>query len=307
MERLRLAALDHAGVAGRHRVDEDQVADREQRLRVVGQLVRRRQQVADVAHQHPARAEQAEVQPHAGAAGTAVERERHRPLLVVALDHVGRDRHLGLRLEAGERAVLVDLVAQHHAAGGRGVAQGPPADLELVLGDDEVVLRLGGLGHRLRVRLGVGLLAQSSRSCRLPPDHPSQRRRMVSRRRLQLSGGRAASASERSPVVEIRLPRGCRLWVVELRSHGEVRRGVRSDFRVRHDGGWPLRWSSSERQRASVETTPSRLRMGGGGNTQRRGGVRRGVAVCTRLAHGSGWSLRWSSSERQRASVETTR
>ena len=40
----RLAALDRAGPAGRHRVDEDQVADREQGLRVVDEVVRRRRE-----------------------------------------------------------------------------------------------------------------------------------------------------------------------------------------------------------------------------------------------------------------------
>ncbi len=94
-----------------------------------------------------------------------------------------------------------------------------------------------------------------------------------------LCGGRAASASGSSPVVEQRAQA----------SAGGRARPARA-----------LRWSSSER---SERCGPS-PRMDG--NTQRRGGVRRGVAVCSRVPQGSGWPLRWSSSERQRASVETT-
>ena len=70
------------------------------------------------------------------------------------------------------------------------------------------------------------------------------------------------------PVIERRAPE--RPPVIEQRAPGR------------------LRWSSSERQRAGVETTPSRLQVVGGGKTQRRGGVRRGVAVCSRV---SAWAV----------------
>ncbi len=84
-----LAALDRARPAGRHRVDEDEVADREQRLRVVDEVVRRRLERARVTHDDPARAEQAEVQPDARAARAAVEGEGHGPLARVgAVEHV---------------------------------------------------------------------------------------------------------------------------------------------------------------------------------------------------------------------------
>ena len=50
-----LAALDGAGVAGRDRVDEDQVRLDEQGLRVLGDGVRRREQGTRVAHEHTPR------------------------------------------------------------------------------------------------------------------------------------------------------------------------------------------------------------------------------------------------------------
>ena len=71
---------------------------------------------------------------------------------------------------------------------------------------------------------------------------------------LQLSGGRAASASER-----VSRP-GCRgfgsVCGAKTQRRVEVRRGGAVCSRVGQGCGWPLRWSSSERQRASVETTP---------------------------------------------------
>ena len=169
VERLRLGALHRARVAGRHRVDEDQVGHGEQRLGVVGQAVRRGQQLADVAHDDPARPEQAEVQPHRRRAGAAVEGERHRARRgpVGGVHGVGGDRHLRLGLEALERAVLVDLVAQHDAAGGRGVVERPAADLELVLGGHQVVDRVGRLGRPAVLaggRGGVSLLLVGHRA-----------------------------------------------------------------------------------------------------------------------------------------------
>ena len=48
-------------------------------------------------------------------------------------------RQLGARLVPAEGAVLVLLLAQHDATGRRGVAQRAAADLERVVGGDEVV------------------------------------------------------------------------------------------------------------------------------------------------------------------------
>ena len=146
---LGFAALDRPGVSRRHRVDEDEVAHAEQRLGIVGQPVRRRQQAPDVTHEDPSRPEQSQVQPDAGRSWAAVEREGDRPLRRLRfVQHIGRDRDLGLRAEPLEDAVLVHLLAEDEASGDSGVAQRPPPDPEGMRRGDEVVGRLGRpLGH----------------------------------------------------------------------------------------------------------------------------------------------------------------
>jgi len=65
-------------------------------------------------------------------------------------------------------------------------------------------------------------------------------------------GGLAARASERVERTTSRL----REVMGEERSDGELRREVTARSRGGAGGGWTFRWSSSERQRAGVETTP---------------------------------------------------
>ncbi len=68
------------------------------------------------------------MQPHAGGARAAVERERHwTGPGVVRVGHVRHDEHLGLRFQPPEYAVLVDLLPQHDAACRSRVGQRPRA------------------------------------------------------------------------------------------------------------------------------------------------------------------------------------
>lgn len=66
VEVLGLLPFHHPGAAGGHRIDEDQITDRQQRLRIVGHTVRRCLQLPGISHDHPLRAEQAHVQPDTG-------------------------------------------------------------------------------------------------------------------------------------------------------------------------------------------------------------------------------------------------
>ena len=98
---------------------------------------------ADVTADDAARAEQAEVQPDAGAAGPAVEGEGHRPLAwIPVVDDVARDGQLGTGLVAPEGAVLVLLLAQHDAPGRRGVAILLRPTRRMCVCRDQVVRRL---------------------------------------------------------------------------------------------------------------------------------------------------------------------
>ena len=121
---------------------------------------------ADVAGVDAARAEQPEVQPDRARARPAVEREGDRPVGARGcVDDVGRDAQLGLGLVALEDAVLEDLLAQHDASGGRGVAQRAATDLRVCRvvtrssfggtgGGSAFGLAPAGVARRQRGRLG---------------------------------------------------------------------------------------------------------------------------------------------------------
>ena len=113
---------------------------RQHRLRVVGELVRRRGQLAGVTHQDPARAQQPQMQPHRRRSGAAVESEDHRPLgWIQTVGHVGGYEDLGLGFVTTEDAVVELLLTQHHPPGGCGVRQGLASDSQRVLSDRQVV------------------------------------------------------------------------------------------------------------------------------------------------------------------------
>jgi hypothetical protein len=101
-------------------------------------------------------AEQAEMQPHARGAGTAVERERHRAACGILA--VGGDEDLGPGLGAVELVVGLVFLTKHDPPGGGRVAQLAVVERDRAPGGDQVV---GGLGV-LRVGvlgLGVGAVA----------------------------------------------------------------------------------------------------------------------------------------------------
>src|SRR5262249_53942135 len=159
MEVLGLLTFDRPGLAGRDRVDEDQITVPEQGLRVVGESVGRRQQTSDVAHQHPPGTEHAQMQPEAPRAGSAVERERNRPgRRIGAVERVGDHEHLGLGRGALELVLGVLLGPQHDPAGGRRVPQLAAVDIDRVRGGYQVVGWLACRAAWLAVRRGRLLL-----------------------------------------------------------------------------------------------------------------------------------------------------
>ena len=161
-----LPALDRAAVAGRHRVDEDEVAHGEQGLGVVDQRVRRRGRRVHAAHVDASRPEQSHVQPDRGRARTTVEDEGDRPLgHVGVVEGVRRHRQLGARLPAGELLLLDLLLAQHDATRAGGVGDLAAGGAQRMVADDQVVDRL----LRLRV-LGLLLVVAhaSPFSCSAP-------------------------------------------------------------------------------------------------------------------------------------------
>ncbi len=155
--RLGLLPFCHSGVAGGDGVDEDEVAHLEQTLLVVHQPVRRRQQRPRVPHDDPAGPEHAQVQPHAGRARPAVERERDRPAQRLGpVQRVRGDEHLGLGPQPLELAVGDHLFAQHHGPGRRGVRL---AGGQGVAGGDEVVGK--GLLRLFRHSTHYGAISRS--------------------------------------------------------------------------------------------------------------------------------------------------
>ena len=127
MEGLGLATRDRARIARRHRVDEHQIAVRQQGLGIVDEPVWRRRRRIDIPGDDPARAEEAEVQPYARTPGTAVEDEGNRSRrwvgVRVAVGDIGRQEDLGNRLMTDEDTILVLLLAQHDASSGCLVGQ----------------------------------------------------------------------------------------------------------------------------------------------------------------------------------------
>ena len=118
VERLRLDAGRGAAVAGADRVHEHQVGEFQPGEFVVHELDGIGQRFSVVGRLHALRAERAEVQPHRGGAGAAVEGEGDRPrgFLRIVL-HVSGEENLRARLSGG--------VLRLQVAGGSGVAEAP--------------------------------------------------------------------------------------------------------------------------------------------------------------------------------------
>ncbi len=220
--------------------------------------VRRRQQVAGVAHQHPARPEHAEVQPDARRSRAAVERERDRPAGGVrAVDGVGDHEHLGLGLRAVELVVGVRLCPQHDAPCGRRVTEFLAVDGDRVRRRDQIVDRLLGravglfavaFGRRLprsrdrrfcrlrRSRLACGLLVVGGAdrlTSAIPAAQADPRSRLAapcrprSAHRTRPGLLRPPDATARLPRTrsrQARPPRWCRLRPTRSRSGASARR-----------------------------------------------------------------------------------
>ena len=172
MELAGALAFGHARVAGADRVDEDQVAVGEQAVFVVDQRVGRWRRVAHRVAGDALRAEDAQVQPDAARPRAAVEAEGDGPFAcgsrIVGLQRVGGEEERGARLVGLRRALFRAVVravfgatafglsgpirrvevAQHQRAAGGAVLQCSAAHLELVVGDDEPLLRRGRRGRR---------------------------------------------------------------------------------------------------------------------------------------------------------------
>ncbi len=154
VEVLRLLLGDRPGVARRHRIDEHEVCHVEQGVLVVDQSCGRRHRHPVIGEPHPARSVEAEVEPHRGRSGTAVEGEDDGAIGGIV------DIGPGVGDVEERRLLLALLLLQHEAAGGCRVGDLDAADLDRVLGGDGhvlVVLRRGRL-LVLAVRLGGVLL-----------------------------------------------------------------------------------------------------------------------------------------------------
>ena len=116
-ERLALVLAERPRETGADRVDEHEIGEVEDGLRVVENRIGRRAIVDGVArHDHPARPERSHVKPDGGRAGSAIPDEGHRPRrgIVNAVLDVGEREDAACRL-----AVVVRQVG---LAGRRGVA-----------------------------------------------------------------------------------------------------------------------------------------------------------------------------------------
>src|SRR5581483_4205918 len=113
-------------VAGAHGIDKDQVGHIEPGLVVVHQLERRLRHAAVRQHVHAPRAQRSEVQPYRGRSWAAVEGEHQRAWLASGVfRRISNKEHL--------RLGFAFRVLDGQFAGGRGVAQNPACNADLVL------------------------------------------------------------------------------------------------------------------------------------------------------------------------------
>ena len=146
-----LFILHRAAEPGGDRIDEHQIAVRQQGIFIVHQAERRRRQRAVLVHLHPARAERAEVQPDGRRAGTAVETKRDRPPVLRS----------SAATEDGRRFVgLAHAGISHVKDGGAGTAVGLEQRQHSGLGHIGDVLAGNGhaVGGQNRLVRGIGNL-----------------------------------------------------------------------------------------------------------------------------------------------------
>ena len=147
----RLAGRDDPAVAGPRRVDEDEIGEVEPGIGVVDEV--RRRGGRQILHRQAPGAERAQLQPGRARAGTAVDREGHRPAgRVGAVELVGDVGDLGLR-----RAVVV---LEADRPGGRREREGAAFEAQRVLGGrirgEPGLFRRRRLGFSGRRRRGPG-------------------------------------------------------------------------------------------------------------------------------------------------------
>jgi hypothetical protein len=125
-----------SAVTGRNRINENQVGYIQQRILVVHQFVRRRQQRAGVAHLHAPRPKRAQVQPDRSGTRPSVKREGHRPL--------GRIAHVVFRIRDVEHTSFRRSVfqLQQDRSCRCGVLDLLAANLDGVLGLHHLLFRL---------------------------------------------------------------------------------------------------------------------------------------------------------------------
>ena len=155
MELFRILVLGRAAVAGRDRVDEDEVRGVEPGCVIVHHPVGRRKRLAFFRHDDALGADRAHVQPDGGGAGAAVEGKSHGPLRGIDLLGVGVEFGVGDE-EDVRLGLLVLRVLHQHVAGGGAVFDDLAPDGQLVLGDGQHGLllllgRCGGGGLLVRV------------------------------------------------------------------------------------------------------------------------------------------------------------
>src|SRR5215471_1464950 len=98
------------------------------------------------------------MQPHAGRAGTAVERERDRSARgVLAVRGVGGHEHLRLGLRPVELVLGMALLPEYDPPGGGRVAQIAALERDRVVRGDQVVDRFAGIALAILPLAAVGL------------------------------------------------------------------------------------------------------------------------------------------------------
>src|SRR5689334_9676834 len=150
MPLLRLLSIGGATVTRADRVDEDQVRFIQERILIIRQLERRRRQLPFIGHHHPARTEDAQMQPDRRRARSTVERKRKwtfrqhgspfRGLCRGAVPGIGDEEDLRPRLLSFPFLLTISrFLLKEHRAGCDGILDFLAADANLVLCYHEII------------------------------------------------------------------------------------------------------------------------------------------------------------------------